>query len=131
MPIITIECVLESDIERYDSGCAQRLADKLGKTLKSDPGTTWVKLAYLDRSNYAENETVIDDSVKPTFVSILLRSLPSEKVLEELSQKISKDVAEILSRPLENTHVLFEPEGFGRVAFGGNLVNGPTSQEDI
>jgi phenylpyruvate tautomerase PptA (4-oxalocrotonate tautomerase family) len=119
MPIVTIECVVNGNFEPYDTSFTQRLADRLGVIFKSEPGTTWVKLKYLAPSNYAENDVSTNGSMEPTFVSILLRSLPSEATLERIAQNVSTEVSSVLARPSMNTHVFFEPEGLGRVAFGG------------
>jgi phenylpyruvate tautomerase PptA (4-oxalocrotonate tautomerase family) len=125
MPIVTIECVVSADFEHYDSSFTQRLADRLGVIFESEPGTTWVKLKYLTQSNYAENDTSTNGSMEPTFVSILLRSLPSEATLERIAHDVSTEVSSVLARPSTNTHVFFEPEGLGRVAFGGVLLKKP------
>lgn len=125
MPIVTIECVVNDDFEKYGLSCTQQLADRLGVVFGSEPGTTWVKLKYLAQSNYAENDVTANNSMKPTFVSVLLRALPGEYTLERMAQNISTEVSDVLDRPAENTHVFFEPEGVGRVAFGGVLAKSP------
>lgn len=122
MPIVTIECVQQQYSARFDSSDIQSLTDKLGHVFGSQPSTTWTKLRYVDQTDYAENETVLDSSALPTFVNVLLRSLPSENLLEKLAQDIAACVCETLNKPQENVHVIFEPEGYGRVAFGGVLV---------
>gem|GEM_PF-2634245 len=40
MPIVTIECVVNRELEKYDSSLTQRLADRLGLIFESEPGAT-------------------------------------------------------------------------------------------
>ncbi len=122
MPIVTIECVHAEEPKAHNETIVQNLANELGKAFGSKPGSTWVRLRYLDRAAYAENETSLSPETEPTFVNVLVRSLPNETEIQRLASDIARVTAHALDRPLDNTHVIFEPEGFGRVAFGGNLV---------
>ena len=122
MPIVTIEIVDRDSSRAVGSHVTQSLADQLGDIFGSAPGTTWVKISRVHESEYAENRVRPDKSVKPTFIEILKRELPSEDELAIEATKIAKVVADVLERPEQNTHVIYLPEGAGRVAFGGNLV---------
>jgi phenylpyruvate tautomerase PptA (4-oxalocrotonate tautomerase family) len=37
-------------------------------------------------------------------------------------EAVTEAMARLFDRPRENVHVLYEPEGRGRVAFGGRLT---------
>lgn len=122
MPIVTIQAVMGIDDEAYDAATVQQLADRLGNCLASEPGTTWIKMTYLDRHQYAENLTTLDETIRPTFVEVLKRSLPDQASLASEAKDIAAAVAEVLFRPRQNVHIVYLPAGAGRVAFGGNLV---------
>ena len=122
MPIIELELVIDGEAEKLGSELIQRLADQIGDYLGSDTAGTWVRVRYLDRSHYAENRSRVPDSVKPAFVSIMQYQLPDEDDLVEGARRLAALTAGCIGRPLENTHVIFEPDGRGRVAFGGELV---------
>ncbi len=122
MPIVTLEYVQSDENDRIDPITLQSLTDSLGALFTSPPGNTWVSVRYIDRTEYAENETKVPARVKPTFVHILLRTLPEENQLLVLADKAASTVAKVLSRQQENTHIIFAPEGYGRVAFGGKLI---------
>jgi phenylpyruvate tautomerase PptA (4-oxalocrotonate tautomerase family) len=122
MPIITIECVVSAAENKYPAEIIRRLADELGRLLGSKPAGAWLKMRYLDDMQYAENESDVDPAVRPTFVEVLKHSLGNQESLAAESRKIASTVSETLDRPRENVHVIFLPEGAGRVAFGGELV---------
>ena len=79
-------------------------------------------LSSLPHTQYAENHATIGPAVQPTFVEILKGSLPEQDALAKEAEHIAQIVSARLSRPIENTHVLYLPAGIGRIAFGGNLV---------
>ena len=120
MPIVTIK-VVEQSVATHDRTIVQRLADKLGQVFGSEPQGTWVKLEYLPRSQYAENDAE-DAQMQPTFVEILKKTLSSEDVLAREALVVSEVVATTLHRSQENCHVIYAPPGEGRVAFGGRLI---------
>lgn len=122
MPIVTIQCVEIGSTEEVSKATLQKLADQLGDIFKSDPASTWVKISGLDGSCYAENRTSLDPAVQPTFVEVLKRTLQSEEILADEAAEISRCVSVTLGRPRENVHVIYLPEGSGRVAFGGVLL---------
>jgi len=100
---------------------AQKIADAAGSALGTELGRTWVKLRYLPSAHYAENGAT-DPEMRPVFVSLLLgRSLPAVG-RKELSLTLARAIGEVVGRPIENVHILFEPDARGRMAFGGVLV---------
>jgi phenylpyruvate tautomerase PptA (4-oxalocrotonate tautomerase family) len=122
VPIVTIQIVASNNENTYSAECLAQLSDSLGSIFNSNAGGTWVKLEYLDRSHYAENETHPDENIQPTFVEVLKRTLPEQETLAREAEQIAAVVAHVLSRPLENVHIIYLPPGEGRVAFGGKLL---------
>ena len=122
MPIVTIQIVKSKNDNPYTAADVQKISDRLGKIFNSDSGGTWVKLEYLDRNHYAENEVPLNSIVQPTLVEVLKRSLPNQDSLAVEAQQIAINVAHVFSRPVENVHIIYLPPGEGRVAFGGNLL---------
>lgn len=122
MPIVNVECLIENDTDRYDGDSVQALADALGDLFESEPGTTWVKMFYLSRDDYAENRATLDPEDRPVMVEVLKRSLPDQQALSGEADQIASIVADVLSRPRDNVHVIYLREGAGRVAFGGKLI---------
>jgi len=122
MPILNIQVVKPESQPAYPATRIQLLADELGEILKSGPANTWVRLEYLDSGQYAENCGKPDSEDWPVFVEIIKYSLPDEESLSTESKLVTKAVAETLDRPEFNVHVIYQPEGRGRVAFGGKLV---------
>ena len=120
MPIVDIEIVLIPN-ETIQSQMVSELTDQLGEIFGSPKGGTWVKVRGLIESQYAENGQGRED-VYPVFVSVLKSRLPAQEDLQIEVEKLTATVAQICGRPPENVHVLYEPEGRGRVAFGGKLV---------
>jgi hypothetical protein len=80
-----------------------------------------VKLHGLPANLYAENGEE-QTSIYPVFVKIIKSTLPNITKLQDEANRISIAVANIVERPAENVHVIFEPDGTGRVAFGGKLL---------
>ena len=121
MPIVDIEVVTDASEPAARKEQLQSLADELGDLFGSDPGDTWIRLRSIDRRGYAENRTLIDGSVRPTFVSVLRYELPDAVELRREMAGIAEAVARILDRPRENVHVLYSPGAKGRIGFGGEL----------
>jgi len=128
LPIVTIQIVTSSNDDTYSATDVARLSDSLGSIFNSEPGSTWLKLEYLDRTLYAENETELDSDIQPTFVEVLKRSLPDQDMLTTEAREIAAAVAHTLSRPVENVHIIYLPSGEGRIAFGGKLLTKPESK---
>lgn len=114
MPILDVEMVGE-----VPEGLAAEIAEAAGRALDSRPGGTWVKLRAIP--HYAENGP-IDASVQPVFVRLIERALPEEDALAARVMALAEAIAGACDRPRENVHVIVEPPGAGRVAFGGVLV---------
>lgn len=115
MPILTIEIVPQLD-ELLAPDLASRIANRAGQIFDSRPGGTWVKIRVV--AQYAENQS--DTSFFPVFVSVLHSRLPDE--LRKQVKELTNAIAEETNRPPENVHIIYEPPGVNRVAFGGNLV---------
>ena len=120
MPIVDIEIVLKPN-ETIQSQMASELADQLGEIFESPKGGTWVKVRGLAKSQYAENAQS-DEEIYPVCVAVVKSELPTPDNMQIEAEKLTAAVAQICGRPPENVHVLYEPEGRGRVAFGGKLV---------
>ena len=122
MPILNVEIVMRPD-EHIRPGLARELADRTGEIFGSSPGSTWVKVYPLAGENYAENKSPFQD-ISPVFVSVLKATLASPNELQVEVTKLTAAVAKVCDRPEENIHILYLPEGRGRVAFGGSLLSG-------
>src|SRR5215207_4111029 len=121
MPILNVEIITRPD-EYIRPELAKELADRTGKIFGSSPGSTWVKVYFIARENYAENITSFED-ISPVFVSVLKAKLASPDLLQIEIAKLTAAIAEICARPEENIHIIYLPEGTGRVAFGGKLLH--------
>ena len=122
MPILNVEIVLRSD-EHIRPDLAKELADRTSEIFGSLPGNTWVIVYPIARGNYAENNSPLQD-ISPVFVSVLKAILPSPDILQAEVTQLTEAVAEVCGRPEENVHIIYLPEGTGRVAFGGRLLSG-------
>lgn len=80
-----------------------------------------VRLRSIDRRDYAENKTVIDQYVRPTFVNVLRYELLNAAELRREMSEVAELVARTLDRPRDNVHVVDAPAGKGRIGFGGEL----------
>jgi phenylpyruvate tautomerase PptA (4-oxalocrotonate tautomerase family) len=120
MPILEIEIVLRPG-EALAVGLAARLADAAAGVLRSPPRSTWVRLRELAANHFAENGAGPEAGAFPVFVSVLKRENIAGQLPEE-AERLAGVVAGLCDRPRENVHVLFEPKGGGRVAFGGKLL---------
>jgi phenylpyruvate tautomerase PptA (4-oxalocrotonate tautomerase family) len=120
MPIVDIEIVLKPN-EAIQSQMTSELANQLGEIFESPKGGTWVKVRGLIESQYAENEQESEEAY-PVFISVLKSRLPTPDEMQIEVEKLTAAVAQIYGRRPENVHVLYEPEGRGRLAFGGKPV---------
>ena len=122
MPILTVAMV--ADPEGLDPGLAQRLADEAGRVLGAAPGTTWVMLDLIPSTRYAESRApgASQPGYRPVFVRVLKRALPEGPARAAEVAALTISSAEVCVRPHSEVHVIYEPPGQGRVAFGGNLV---------
>lgn len=119
MPIVDVEIVHEDG--ELPPTLPLRLADAVAKVLGSRPQGTWVKLRGLPSQHYAENGGG-SETLLPVFVSIMQGKAPSADKRKEQSLALATVIAEVCERQTENVHILFEPQGAGRVAFGGELL---------
>lgn len=122
MPILNIEIVLHP-AELSDPGLAAALAERAGAAFGAAPGTTWVRLHYLPAGQYAEDGGPAEE-IAPVFVSVLKARLPPAEALPAEAARLAEAIAAVCGRPAENVHIIYEPAGAGRVAFGGRLLTG-------
>jgi phenylpyruvate tautomerase PptA (4-oxalocrotonate tautomerase family) len=118
MPVLDVELVGAP----ADDDLAGRLAEATGAVLEAAPGTAWVRLRVQDPARYAENGGGPPDGLLPVFVTVLLADLPPVAERARLARGLAAAVARETGAPRERVHVLFEPAGRGRIAFGGTLV---------
>jgi phenylpyruvate tautomerase PptA (4-oxalocrotonate tautomerase family) len=120
MPIVDVELV-RAGAEPAHADVAQPLADALGEVLGTPPGRTWVRVRYLDRTQYAENGAGALAAL-PVFVAIQMAHWPPDDALDAQIDRLTRKVAEVLQRPAAAVHVAYAPQGAGRQAFGGVRV---------
>jgi hypothetical protein len=121
VPILHVEIIVAAT-DRIDPHLAAALADAAGVVFRSAAGRTWVRLRHLTAERYAENGVGPDAGVRPVFVTVLKAEHPPPEDLRREVAALTQEVARICDRPAENVHVFYAPEGKGRVAFGGSLV---------
>ena len=122
MPIVQLQLVIRDDSERVAHETLQLLADELGEYFQSGTAATWIKVDYIPFEQYAENRETLCDDTKPTLVHVLKYRIPDEDRRALEAKALARIVANVLRRPERNTHIIYEPDGKGRVAFGGLLV---------
>lgn len=120
MPLLDVEMVGTAGDQA--GVLATRLADAAGAVFGSDPGSTWVRLRWLDPANYGENGGPLPADVRPVFVSVIEAHPPEGAARAERTAALANALADVCERSAENMHVLYEPPGAGRVAFGDKLV---------
>lgn len=120
MPILNVEIVTRPN-EDFPPNLAAVLADRAGQIFHSEPGGTWVKVTFVTSQNYAENLSPAG-GIFPVFVSVLKAKIPPVSALQAEAAQLAAAVAQVCNRPQENVHILYLPEGTGRVAFGGELI---------
>lgn len=121
MPVLDIEIVIGTE-EQLPIDLAQRIAHRAGEIFNTPAGHTWVMVHRMERGLYAENDVALDEGVKPVLVRVLKARMPPEEQLLDEVQLLTLALAQLLNRPFENIHIIYEPEARGRVAFGGRLV---------
>ena len=121
MPIVDVEIVLRPN-ETIRKDIARELADELGHIFHTQEGQTWVKVSELSADHYAENSEELE-GVYPIFISVIKSKLPTSEEMQEEVEEITGAVTQICGRSSENVHVIYQPEGRGRVAFGGKIVS--------
>jgi phenylpyruvate tautomerase PptA (4-oxalocrotonate tautomerase family) len=121
VPILDVEIVLRPG-EAIRRGLAAELADRAAEVFGGAPQTTWVKVTGLTTDQYAENGPESLEDVQPVFVSVLKAKLPRPDEMQEEISRLVAAIAQVCRCPQERVHVLYLPEGAGRVAFGGKLL---------
>lgn len=121
MPIIDIQIVLNRD-ETLREGLAQDLVDRMGQVLGVKPGSLWLRLQTLPSSNYAENDAQLEPPALPIFLTVMHAQSPTGAALQAQATALAQAVAAAVGRPRTKVHVEYAPEGAGRIAVGGNLV---------
>lgn len=124
MPIVDVEMVEDPNGSAPDKELPQALADALGRVFGVPPGETWVRVRRLPRRDYAENGGPLPDGIRPLFVTVLKSHRPESDALRTEVSAVTDAVAKACRRPRENVHVLYLPEAAGRLAFGGEFVEG-------
>ena len=122
MPIVQLQLVIRDDSERVAHETLQLLADELGEYFQSGAAATWVKVDYIPFEQYAENRETLRDDARPTLVHVLKYKIPDQERLAQEAKELACIVANALLRPERHTHIIYEPDGKGRVAFGGLLL---------
>jgi phenylpyruvate tautomerase PptA (4-oxalocrotonate tautomerase family) len=121
MPILDVEVVLKPG-ESLGREVAAELANRAAQIFGAPPRSTWVKLRTIASDHYAENGGDWSPEVYPVFVTILKARLPAPEQIRAEVAALTPVIAQVCARPAENVHVIYAPEGAGRVAFGGELV---------
>lgn len=120
MPILNVEVVLLPN-ESLSPDLAAELANRAGDIFGSPPGSTWVKVHAIPCSQYSENGAAPLTEAAPVFVTILKAKSASVAERQAEVAKLAPAIAQTCGRPEMNVHILYQPEGAGRVAFGGRL----------
>ena len=118
MPIVDVEIITS---EPLDGGLAARLADMAAQGFGSPPASTWVRVRSLPPEHYAENGTATPTGWRCVFVTVLKAQRLTGSALEIEVRALTEGVARVCGRPVENVHILYEPDAQGRIAFGGVL----------
>jgi len=122
MPILDVE-LIRGAAEPERATLARRLADAAGAIFESEPGQTWVRVREIAAADYAENATdAAAAGLRPVFVRVLKRALPDAAAMTREIEALTNAVAKETGRPRDQVHVVYEPSGAGRVAFGGRLL---------
>ncbi|MBT5775029.1 MAG: hypothetical protein HOH95_11705 [Dehalococcoidia bacterium] len=119
MPILDIDLV--GDGAPPPEGLARQIADAAGNVLGSEPNGTWVRLRSLSPAEYAENGDAYAGA-HPVLVTIIKADLGTPDELAIEAAALASAIAEVTGRDVEHVHVIYEPPGRGRVAFGGELL---------
>jgi phenylpyruvate tautomerase PptA (4-oxalocrotonate tautomerase family) len=122
MPILDIEIVIRPG-ETLDHKLVVELANRAGEIFAAPPGSTWVKLRTISHENYAESGGNSPVDFFPVFVSVLTARLPVPDKMQIEVAKLTAAIAKVCDRPEENVHIVYLPEGAGRVSFGGKIIS--------
>jgi phenylpyruvate tautomerase PptA (4-oxalocrotonate tautomerase family) len=121
MPILDVEIVASASTQSLPASLTQSLADAAAQVFGAPNGTVWVKLRVIPSGRYAENGGLPEDTY-PVFVTVLKSRVKDGSELEAEVAQLTRIIAKRLKRPEANVHIIYQPDGAGRVAFGGKLV---------
>lgn len=121
MPILEVELVGPLR-ETAREGLAARIADRAAEVFGAEPGTCWVALREIPREDYAECGGGPPAGVSPVIVRVLQARVAAGAALAAEVEALTRAIAGACGRPAENVHLIYEPPGAGRVAFGGGLL---------
>jgi phenylpyruvate tautomerase PptA (4-oxalocrotonate tautomerase family) len=121
MPILDVEIVVP-DLGQLKPNLPTDLSDAIGLLLGVPPGKTWVRVRELLHKNYEEGGGGAPEGTRVVFVEILRRKNPPPEELRSEVAKLTQLFARVCECPADNVHILYKPDGRGRVAFGGKLV---------
>lgn len=121
MPILDIEIIAPDSDPHLPANLTQTLADETARVFNASPGRVWVKVRTVPSAQYAENGGM-PEGLYPVFVTVLKSRIPEGSALETEVAQLTGVIAKVLNRPRENVHIFYQPDGAGRVAFGGKLV---------
>ena len=121
MPILDVEIVASDSTPGLPADLAQFLADAAAEVFGTPKGAVWVKVRVIPSAQYAENGG-LPEGLQPVFVTVLKSRVLEGSALEEEIARLTKTIANLLGRSEENIHILYQPDGVGRVSFGGKLV---------
>lgn len=121
MPLLDIEIITHPG-ERLSPTLAIELANRAGEVFDAPAGTTWVKLRAIAPEHYAESGAAASERPFPVFVSVLKAKTPAPDEMRAEVARLTAAIAQVCARPAENVHVLYLPEGGGRIAFGGKII---------
>ena len=80
-----------------------------------------VKLHLLPCEQYAENGGGPPQDISPVFVSVLKAQPGNVAALQQEIAQLTPLIASLTCRPAHNVHILCQPAGARRIAFGGSL----------
>ena len=121
MPILDIEIAASDPENKLPADLTQSLADAVAQVFGSPQGTVWVKLRIIPSTQYAEDHGKLA-GLQPVFVTVLKSRVPEGNALQNEITQLTQAIAKVLNRPDTNVHIMYQPNGAGRFAFGGNLV---------
>ena len=122
MPVLEVELIGEVASETR-RGLAARIAEGVAGVLGAKPQSVWVRLRYTPLADYAENGPTGGGPMPlPVFVTIMKRAWSEGDQMKHEVAALAAAVGAACHRPAEEVHLLYEPPGRGRVAFGGRLV---------
>ena len=121
MPFLDIEIVAPDLTPFLPADLTQSLADEAAQVFGAQAGTVWVKVRIIPLAHYAENNGA-PAGTYPVFVTVLRSRIRKGSELKNEIARLTQVIAKVLNRPETNVHIFYQPDGSGRVAFGGKLV---------